>query len=139
MYLERTQQYKGIEVSPEQEKNISSIEKIHFALQQSENQGFNFYFNKQKVGFILIREFSPRCFFLWDLIIDRNFQNQGHGTAALMILIGHLKEIHDGKILTTTYISGNEHAKALYEKLGFQEVDTVRVKGIDEVNLRLAL
>lgn len=139
MRLEKTLEYKRIKISPEQEKNISSLDKIHAALQQPGNEGFNLFLAKQKIGFILIRQFSPGCFFLWDLIIDLNFQNQGHGKTALLCLIDYLKETYDGKILTTTYISGNEHAKALYSKIGFQETDTVTVNGIDEVNLKKVL
>lgn len=37
--------------------------------------------------------------------------------------------------MTTTYIWGNEHAKHVYEKVGFVETDVVDEDGIHEVNM----
>jgi predicted GNAT family N-acyltransferase len=37
--------------------------------------------------------------------------------------------------VTTTYTYGNNHAKHIYESIGFIETDTVEEDGIHEVNM----
>lgn len=92
-----------------------------------------------KVGFILLRKFSKDSFFLWDYIIDRRFQNKGYGTEALIEFLDFLKREFCAKLVTTTYIWGNAHAKYIYEKIGFIETDIVNDDGVHEVNLKMTL
>lgn len=92
-----------------------------------------------KIGFVLLREFSDNSFFLWDYIIDRKFQNKGYGTCALIELLDFLRREFSVNTVTTTYIWGNEHAKYIYEKVGFVETDIVNEDGIHEVNLKITL
>lgn len=139
MRFERTKKYKGIDILPEQEKQVSSIEKINKALQEERNYGFNIYIEEYKIGFILLRQFSHDSFFLWNFIIDRKFQNKGYGTYALIKLFDYLRKEFGANVVTTTYIWGNEHAKYIYEKIGFIETDVVDENGIHEVNLKITL
>lgn len=71
--------------------------------------------------------------------IDKKFQNKGYGTYALMKLFDFLRKEFCAKVVTTTYIWGNEHAKYIYEKVGFIETDIVDEDGIHEVNLKIEL
>ena len=137
MRFEQTKEYKDIDILPEQEKYISSMDKINKALQKEKNYGFNIYIEEYKIGFILLRQFSHDSFFLWDYIIDRKFQNKGYGTYALIKLLDFLRKEFCAKVVTTTYIWGNEHAKYIYEKIGFIETDVVDEDGIHEVNLKI--
>lgn len=139
MRFESINECKDIEILPEQEKYISSIEKINKALQEERNYGFNIYNNERKIGFVLLRQFSEDSFFLWDYIIDRRFQNKGYGTNALVKLLDFLRKEFYASVVTTTYIWGNEHAKYIYEKVGFIETDVVDEEGIYEVNLKIIL
>lgn len=139
MRFEQTKEYKDIDILPEQEEYISSGEKINKVLQQEENYGFNIYLDEHKIGFILLRQFAQDSFFLWEYIIDRRFQNKGYGTDALIKMLDFLKKEFSAKVITTTYIWGNEHAKHIYEKIGFIETDIVDEDGIHEVNLKMTL
>ena len=47
----------------------------------------------------------------------------------------YMKTHHDAKEITTTYIYGNEHAKHVYEKVGFVETDVVDEPDCHEVNM----
>lgn len=139
MHFQRTTSYQDIEILPQQEKYLSSIEKIKNALLQHQNYGFYIYVNQQKIGFILLRQFAENQFFLWNYIIDKNFQNQGYGTNALIELLVFLKENFAATLLTTTYTWGNQHAKSLYEKVGFSETEVIQTDDIHEVNLKIIL
>ena len=79
--------------------------------------------------------FEERKYFLWEYAIDIRFQNQHKGTRALIEFIDYLKTRHDAKEITTTYIYGNEHAKHIYEKVGFTETDVVDEPDCHEVNM----
>lgn len=139
MRFELVTECKEIEILPEQEKYISSIEKINKALQQEKNYGFDIYIDEYKIGFILLRQFYEDSFFLWDYIIDKKFQNKGYGTSALINLLEFLEKEFCANVVTTTYIWGNEHAKYIYEKVGFIETDVVDEDGIHEINLKIVL
>lgn len=107
MKFKQTNKYTNIDILQEQEKYISSIEKINKALEQETNYGFDIYMDDCKIGFILLRKFSHDSFFLWDYIIDKKFQNKGYGTYALTELLDFLGREFCAKTVTTTYIWGN--------------------------------
>ena len=46
-----------------------------------------------------------------------------------------MKDKYNAKELTTTYIYGNDHAKHIYEKVGFIETDIVDEPDCHEVNM----
>ena len=83
----------------------------------------------------MLREFKRGCFFLWDFAIDSKFQNKGLGAKALTELVLFMKKNYNMKIMTTTYIKGNNHAKYIYEKVGFKETDVVDEPDCKEVNM----
>jgi len=87
------------------------------------------------IGFVLVDRFEERKYFLWEYAIDRSFQNRHKGTKALIAFIDYLKTRHEAKEITTTYIWGNEHAKHVYEKVGFVETDVVDEPDCHEVNM----
>ena len=63
------------------------------------------------------------------------YQNQDYGTAALVEFIRFMKDTYDMSKMTTTYVWGNEHAKHIYEKIGFTETDVVDETDCHEVNM----
>lgn len=139
MKIKSTKTYHTLELKPEQYRQISSEEKIHTALAQHGCKGFDAYEQDVRVGFALVREYAPGCFFLWDFIIDQNHQNQGKGHAFLKLLLEHLKEAEGAKTVTTTYVAGNEAARKLYGSMGFRQTDIYRDDDIHEVNMKLEL
>ncbi|MCR5422065.1 MAG: hypothetical protein K6E74_00295 [Bacilli bacterium] len=46
-----------------------------------------------------------------------------------------MKEQYEATEMTTTYLFGNEHAKYIYEKVGFVETDVVDEEDCHEVNM----
>lgn len=54
-------------------------------------------------------------------------------------MLAMLKQEHRAKVVTTTYTFGNDHAKYVYEKVGFWETDVVDENGVHEVNMAVEL
>ena len=124
-----------VSVLPEQEKYFSSKKKIETACAQSDVLAFDIYQNELLIGFVMIKQFEERSYFLWDYAIDYKYQNQHYGTDALVEFISYMMKEYQMTMLTTTYVIGNEHAKHLYEKIGFIETDIVDEDGCHEVNM----
>lgn len=124
-----------IAVLPEQEKNLSSKENIEIACTKPEVMAFDIYQDEMQIGFVMVKRFEEGAFFLWDYAIDHRYQNRNYGTAALIEFISFMQKEHNMNIMTTTYVWGNEHAKHVYEKIGFVETDVVDEGDCHEVNM----
>ncbi len=124
-----------ISVLPEQEKQLSSKEKIEAASTKENVLAFDIYLGELLIGFAMVRKFDEGAYFLWNYAIDSKYQNQNYGTTALVEFIGFMKAAYQMSEMTTTYICGNEHAKHLYEKVGFVETDVVDEDDCHEVNM----
>lgn len=93
--------------------------------------------NNEVIGFTMLRKFEENSYFLWEFAIDKNFQGKGLGKKSLEELISFLRKEYNLKILTTTYIFGNEKAKKLYENLGFKKISIIEEDGVHEVDMLL--
>ena len=124
-----------VTVLPEQENQLSSKEKIASACLREDVQAYDIYSQNLRIGFVMVRKFDEGSYFLWNYAIDYKYQNQNFGTVALREFICFMKDIYDMSKMTTTYICGNEHAKHIYEKIGFLETDIVDEVGCHEVNM----
>ena len=129
----------NIAIKKEQEHNLSAKSKIEKMLKEKDVIGFDIYNDDKLIGFAMLKEFGLNKYFLWDYLIDYNYQNKGFGTRALIELIDLLKNKYHCEVITTTYKYGNAQAKHLYEKLGFVETDIVDEGGVHEVNMMLEL
>lgn len=124
-----------ISVLPEQEKQLSSKEKIQAACTKENVLAFDIYLGELLIGFAMVRKFDEGAYFLWNYAIDSQYQNNNYGTTALVEFIGFMKDAYLMSEMTTTYIWGNEHAKHIYEKVGFKETDVVDEDDCHEVNM----
>ncbi len=124
-----------VSVLPEQEKQLSSRQKINAACLHENVLAFDIYSEDLLVGFIMVQNFDEGAYFLWNYAIDKNYQNKRLGTTALREFIGFMKDKFNMTKMTTTYIWGNEQAKRLYEKVGFTETDVVDEDNCHEVNM----
>ena len=124
-----------VSVLPAQEKQLSSKEKMKAACGQDNVLAFDIYAENLLIGFVMVRKFDKRSYFLWNYAIDYQCQNRNYGTTALCAFIRFMKEKYDMEEMTTTYIWGNEHAKHIYEKVGFIETDVVDEEDCHEVNM----
>ena len=124
-----------VKVSEEQKQFISSEEKIRNACNEDNVIAFDIYHENELIGFAMLREYEPNCYFLWNYAIDSRYQNRHLGTKALNELIDLMKREYGLREMTTTYIWGNDQAKHLYEKNGFTETDVVDEPDCHEVNM----
>ncbi|MCM1131201.1 MAG: GNAT family N-acetyltransferase [Roseburia sp.] len=124
-----------IHLTEEQRSQISSFEAIKKMIGKLDILAYDIHLDKKCIGFAMLRKYSSTDYFLWDYAIDCNFQNKGYGTIALRQLIEFMKNKFHTRELTTTYLWGNEHAKHVYEKVGFIETDVVDEDDIHEVNM----
>ena len=136
MTFVRSEEMK-ISLSPEQAEMLSSKETIREIIRRNPDTvlAFDIYDRDELVGFVLVHRFEANKYFLWEFAIDENHQNRHKGTQALTEFIEYMKVRHDAREITTTYIYGNEHAKHVYEKVGFVETDVVDEPDCHEVNM----
>jgi len=88
--------------------------------------GFTMYEVTAGVGFIL------------RLMIDRRYQRQGHGRAAMVEVIRRPRLYPEVELIATSHRRGNEAAAQLYRGLGFVDWDIEWAKeNEEEVFLRL--
>ena len=82
------------------------------------------------VGFVMISDGIPAerlasdddligPYYLWRLLIDRNEQGKGYGTAALDAVVAYLTGRPDAEVLWTTAGQGPGSPQAFYERYGF--------------------
>ncbi len=129
-----------IELLPGQDEELCSketIKKIFEKDEKGECTAFDVYDGDDLVGFAMFCEFPEGIWFLWNYAIDARFQNRGLGTRALREVLDHVKALYPVKEFTTTYCWGNDHAKHVYEKVGFVETDVVEEEDYKEVNMVL--
>jgi diamine N-acetyltransferase len=126
-----------ITLPPEQAEMLSSKETIREIIKKNPDtvMAFDIYDEGELIGFVLVHRFEEKKYFLWEFAIDQSHQNQHKGTKALTAFIEYMKTVFDAVKMTTTYIYGNEHAKHVYEKVGFVETDVVDEPDCHEVNM----
>lgn len=136
--LVKTNQYPSITLSKDQWLFVSSNERIAKALKDENCTGYNIETENETIGFILIRKFHSERIFLWNILIDIRFQQQGIGKLSLQNLIDQLRQ--EGiTVMTTTCLINNPLAIGFFERLGFSQCETVILKDTQEVNLILNL
>ena len=126
-----------IDLPPGQAEMLSTKEDIKTIIRDNPDtvMAFDIFEGGELIGVVLVHRFEERGFFLWEFAIDFRHQNQHKGTTALIEFIDYLKVNHNAKEITTTYIYGNDHAKHIYEKVGFVETDVVDEPDCHEVNM----
>ena len=124
-----------ITILPEQEKYISSQHRIQQALLDTDVIAFDIFQNELLIGFVLLKKFDEKAYFLWNFAIDYRYQNKKYGLQSLQELIIYLQENYDMELMTTTYTYGNNHAKHLYEKIGFAESSVIHDESCHEINM----
>lgn len=133
-----TRKYDEIVLPEEQAKQVSNACKIRAALRKKENFGYDVYLNNDRIAFCLIHELDNDEAFLWNYIVEPEFQHQGYGKEILNELIDILAEKGYSELITT-YKCGNDVARGLYEKVGFVETGEIHDEETDEVNMSITL
>jgi len=101
------------------------------------------YLDDEPVGFVMISDgirvddpgyLGP--YFLWRLLIDRRYQSRGIGSAALALVVAHVRTRTDARVLLTSVAQGPASPIGFYLRLGFRETGEVHE---DELVLELDL
>ena len=122
-----------ISVHENQKCFVMSVEK---ALDIAEKNISNVYpfaiYAEELVGFAMLRyNLEYNNFFIWQLIIDRNYQNKGYGKSAVLKIIEWIKSKNIAKEITTTVSNGNVVSEKLFKQVGFIEMDGDSVEEMD--------
>lgn len=138
----RFEKSKGIKVRvlPQQQEFVATEDMIAGSLQKENVIGYDIFDSEQLVGFAMLRKYEDEdtgetCWFLWEYAVDAAQQGRGYGKKALLELIDLMRREFDMRVMTTTYIWGNDVAKSLYESVGFVETDVVDEPDCHEVNM----
>ena len=124
-----------INLPDNQQEELCSKENIKIIAGYDTVLSFDIYDNDLLIGFAQLHKFEEGLYFLWNYAIDYNYQNKHYGTNALKELIKYMQTNYNLKEMTTTYIFGNDIAKHVYEKVGFNETSIVDEDDIHEVNM----
>lgn len=109
--------------------NVVSLAQLNF-LENFHAKGI--YFGEEMVGFTLYGlDEEDHEYWIYRMMIDQKYQGKGYGKAAVQLVIENIqtmKEPHH-QTISLSYESDNEHAKRIYEKMGFQEIDGLVIEG----------
>jgi diamine N-acetyltransferase len=134
---------EALRIQPAQERFVNTV--TDALLEAEEEPGgraiqFGLYDDETPVGFVMISdEVSGPGYisqYLWKLLIDRDQQRQGYGTAALELVADYFRERGRTEVWTSTG-RGEGSPIPFYEQNGF--VQTGDIVFDDEVLLRREL
>jgi diamine N-acetyltransferase len=134
---------EALRIDPSQERFVNNVSEAF--LEAEEEPGgraiqFGLYDGDVPVGFVMISDEVDGseyiAHYLWKLLIDRDRQRRGYGTAALDLVSTYFRD-RGNKEMWTTAGDGDGSPIPFYERYGF--VRTGDIIFDDEVLLRLAL
>jgi diamine N-acetyltransferase len=85
------------------------------------------YVDGEPVGFVMISDGitvdNPAYvgpYYLWRLLIDHRFQGRGYGSAALDLVVEHVRTRADARTLLTSHVAGPASPVGFYLRYGFR-------------------
>lgn len=90
------------------------------------------YNEDEMVGFALYGiDEDDNEYWIYRMMIDFRHQGKGYGKEAVKLVLEDIKNMKEDrhKTVTLSYEPANEHAKRLYEKMGFQEIEGLIIDG----------
>lgn len=88
------------------------------------------YYGEEMVGFTLYGiDEDDHEYWIYRMMIDEKHQGKGYGKEAVKLVIDDIRNMKEDRhqTITLSYEPTNEHAKRIYEKIGFQEVDGLMI------------
>ncbi|HFU4460471.1 TPA: GNAT family N-acetyltransferase [Streptococcus suis] len=83
-------------------------------------------FGRKVVGFVLLSiQEEDKSYYVWRLLIDKNFQNRGFGKEVIQQMIGKAKADPLCHKISINYVIGNHKMRYILEKFGFQSVGMI--------------
>ena len=109
--------------------NTVSLAQLNF-LENFHAKGI--YYGEEMVGFTLYGiDEDDNEYWIYRMMIDQKHQGKGYGKEAVQLVIEDIramKEPHN-QTISLSYEPDNGHAKRIYEKMGFQEIDGLVIEG----------
>lgn len=103
--------------------NVFSLAQLNF-LENFHAKGI--YQDDEMVGFTLYGiDEDDHEYWIYRMMIDQKYQGKGYGKEAVKIVIEDIRNMKEERhqTITLSYEPTNEHAKRIYEKMGFQEIE----------------
>ena len=103
--------------------NAVSLAQLNF-LENFHAKGI--YLGDEMIGFALYGiDEDDYEYWIYRMMIDQKHQGNGYGKEAIQLVINDIRKIKEDRhsTITLSYEPANEHAKRIYEKMGFQEVE----------------
>lgn len=123
-------QVLDLEVAPKDQRRVASVE---YSLAQAwlyrDSEVLFPYAVKSgqlTVGFLLL-SYQPmeNSYYIWRLLIDKEYQNRGYGKEVIRHILSLAKEDSSCQKVSVNYVIGNHKMRYILEKLGFQSVGIV--------------
>ena len=121
----------SLRVREDQEKfvasNAVSLAQLNF-LNDFHAKGI--YLGEEMIGFALYgMDEDDHEYWIYRMMIDQKHQGKGYGKEAIKLVIDDIKMLKEDrhKTITLSYEPTNEHAKRVYEKVGFKEIDGLMI------------
>lgn len=131
---------EDLRVSEIQQKFVSNPYRLlarAYAYRESRSQAKMIYVQHIAVGMLMFYDWEKGLAYDFSqLFIDERYQGKGYGEEAARLAIGLMKQDGRYKKIVLCYIEGNEIARVLYEKLGFQHTGE---RDGDEIIMSLSL
>ncbi|MGE7983088.1 GNAT family N-acetyltransferase [Solibacillus sp. NPDC093137] len=109
--------------------NAVSLAQLNF-LQNFHAKGI--YYGEEMVGFTLYGlDEEDHEYWIYRMMIDQKHQGKGYGKEAVQLVIEDIQKMKEPhhQTITLSYEPDNEHAKRIYKKMGFQEIDGLVIEG----------
>jgi len=90
------------------------------------------YNGEEMIGFALYGiDEDDHEYWMYRMMIDQKHQGKGYGKEAIRLVIEDIKAMKEERhqTITLSYEPENEHAKRIYEKMGFKEVEGFVISG----------
>lgn len=117
--------------------NVFSLAQLNF-LDNFYAKGI--FHDDEMVGFTLYGiDDEDQQYWMYRLMIDEKHQGKGFGTQAVRLVIEDVRRIKEPshKTLTLSYEPENVHARDIYKRLGFEEIDGMIIEGEQIARLSL--
>ncbi len=85
------------------------------------------YLGGTPIGFIQyypnLADNKPNEIFIDQLIIDKNYQGIGYGTAAIELILAEIKQLTGFNAVSICYVEGHDMMKRFFERFNFKVVE----------------
>lgn len=109
--------------------NAVSLAQLNF-LENFHAKGI--YLGEEMIGFALYGiDEDDHEYWMYRMMIDQKHQGKGYGKEAIQLVMDDIRAIKEERhqTITLSYEPENEHAKRIYEKMGFKEVEGFVISG----------